>query len=581
MRLKGESTIKYLEAMVTEMNTAYAPFQALYYDIADYLCPTLPQFASTDVNLGDRRSTRIVDSTASLYAQTEQAGMMTGITSPSRPWFKLAVRDTRKTQSAAAKKALADTNQLMLTTLLLSNFYTEMMPFYENAIHFGTSVLCVEEDLTGKVIKFRTLPTGSFRLMDGPDGKVNALCFTFRYTVRNLLTEFATTDTNGDIDWSNFSKHVKQCVENQAYDEVIEVRQVVCPNPDYMPGAKLAKDKKFWSYYYEVGENTRQQEDVFLKKSGYDLFPFLAFRWKRNPGDIYATNCPAIMALSDVKQLQAMEETKLIVNELQAKPPTIAPSSLEAKGVNAFPGGITYVDETNQGGLRPLYEFKPNLADHEVSTARIRDRLARAFHVHLFQTISQADELQTGKMTATEVRAREQESMRQLGPVLEQLNDSVFAPLIDILFEYLHKQGLLPQFPPEMQGEDLKIEYISIMAQAQLLEGLVSNERFLGIVQQVAQFDNQVLDVVNSDSIIRDVASILSINPNSTNPQDETDALRKKRSALVEAQQRAATIQQAGQGIAGLASAVPEEGSVLEQQMAQLQAAGITQGGGA
>jgi len=478
-------------------------------------------------------------------------------------------------ESAAVKQALSSSNQLMLTTLLLSNFYTEMMQFYDVAIHFGTAVLYVEEDLSGKVIKFKTLPTGSYRLMDDKDGKACGLSFTRNYRLRELLQEFATYDKDGEIDWSNFSSRVKTAWEGQQDDELFKVRHIICPNPEFVFGSKLAKDKKWWSYYYEVDGSKEQEKEKFLKKSGFDYFPFLAFRWKRNPGDVYATSCPGIMALSDCKQLQAMEETKLAINELQAKPPVIAPKSLESSGVSMLPGGVTYTDSDNSAGVRPLFEFKINLADHEVATSRIRDRLARTFHVHLFQSISQADELQSGKMTATEVKARQQEAMRQLGPVLEQLNDAIFAPLIDILFNFLAKQGQLPKFPPEMQGQDLKIEYISIMAQAQLLEGLAGLERFLAITKDVAQFDQQVLDVVNTDYIMRNVARVLSLEPASTHPEDEVSALRQKRAALVENQQRAATLQQAAQGVGSLAQASPQPGSMLEKQLAQLQAAGM------
>lgn len=583
-RFKNESLLRYLDATVSEMDSIYGAFESLYYDLADYLCPTLPQFASTDINLGDRRSTQIIDSTASLYAQGEKAGMMSSITSPSRPWFRLAIRDAKYNENAAIKTWLSEVNTKMLTTLLLSNFYTEMMSFYDSAIYFGTAVLYIEEDLTGKVVNFKTLPIGSYRLADDNKGRANILSRTMRYTLRQLMQEFAKTDKDGEIDWSIFSSRVKDAYEMGKDGEVFEVRHIVCPNPSFHAGSKLAKDKRWISYYWEVGNTSvdgKPEEDRFLKTSGYDYFPFLVFRWNRNPGDVYATDCPGITALSDCKQLQAMEQKRLLAVEKGIDPPMVAPPGLEAGGINLMPGGITYADGDNTSSVRPLMEVRINLADMENSQIRVRDRLARAFHVDLFRSISQFDEIQQGKMTATEVKARQQEGMRQLGPVLEQLNDSVFGPMIDILFKFHVSQDVLPPPPAEIQGLDLKVEYISIMAQAQQLESLAGLERFLGIITQVATFDQQVLDVANPDFIVREISRVLSLPPQTVNPDDEVKALRMKRSALVEAQQKAATLQQASQGLAGLAQTGTGEGSMLEQQIRQLQSAGLMTPAGA
>lgn len=574
-RFKDESIIDYLEAQRRDMDSTYAPFESIYYDIADYCCPTLPQFSSTDINLGDRRSEKIVDNTATLYAQEEQAGMMSSITSPSRPWVKMAMLDERKGSSSATKKYLADVDHLIHTALIMSNFYPEIMKFYENAIHFGTAVINIQEDLGGKVAHFTCLPTGSYRLMDDVRNRANGISFKWRYSTRQLLEEFATVDKNGDIDWSNFSDSVKTAWEGKNDQATFEVVHMVVPNPDYVPGSKISSDKKWWSYYYELeGHKDTDAKDRFLRKSGFDDFDFYAFRWGRNSGDTYATKCPSINALSDIKQLQAMEEKKLLAIEKQVDPPVVAPNSLEGGGVNLLPGGVTYADTDNTASVRPLFEVGLRLNDLDLTMTRVRDRIARAYSAHLFRSISQFDEIQSGKMTATEVRIRQQEGMRQLGPVLEQLNNDVLGPLINRLFEFLAKQGLLPEPPAEIQGAELKIEYISIMAQAQSMESLAGIERLSAFVQSIAPTDQQVLDTIDNDFLVREYAKVLSL-PHAARAEQEVDQLRLKRAQMVEAQQKAATLQQASQGLASLAQTpASEEQSLLDQQMGQLQEAG-------
>ncbi|WP_458048148.1 portal protein, partial [Klebsiella pneumoniae] len=62
-------------------------------ELSDFINPRGSRFLVTDVNRDDRRNTKIVDPTATLAARTLSSGMMSWITSPARPWFKLATPD--------------------------------------------------------------------------------------------------------------------------------------------------------------------------------------------------------------------------------------------------------------------------------------------------------------------------------------------------------------------------------------------------------------------------------------------------------------------------------------------------------
>src|SRR5690606_36004887 len=93
------------------------------------------------------------------------------------------------------------------------------------------------------------------------------------------------------------------------------------------------------------------------------------------------------------------------------------------------------------------------------------------------------------EMTAREVSERHDEKLLMLGPVLERVNDEVLDPLIDRTFAIMNRRGLLPPPPAELQGEQLKVEYISILHQAQKLVGTVGMERFMSVVGAAGQID--------------------------------------------------------------------------------------------
>jgi hypothetical protein len=55
------------------------------------------------------------------------------------------------------------------------------------------------------------------------------------------------------------------------------------------PVAIYAKHKPFTDCYFEMNAN----DDVFLRESGFDEFPVMAFRWEVCAGDVYGTIAPA------------------------------------------------------------------------------------------------------------------------------------------------------------------------------------------------------------------------------------------------------------------------------------------------
>jgi hypothetical protein len=208
----------------------------------------------------------------------------------------------------------------------------------------------------------------------------------------------------------------------------------------------------------------------------------------------------------------------------------------------------------------PAQDINPStLAQFEEKQRALRERINRAFFVDLFRQMTASDEVQAGTRTATEVRLAQQESMRIMGPVLEILNDSVFTPMVANLFYIMREQGLLPEPPEELMAPakkvkdqedgstrevqdsnlELKVEYISIMAQALKLEGLGAVERFLSVIGAVYTFDQSVIHKIKTGNLIDQVAKILSVPPDMVATDEEYAGI------MADIQQKAAEAQQA------------------------------------
>lgn len=105
-------------------------------------------------------------------------------------------------------------------------------------------------------------------------------------------------------------------------------------------------------------------------------------------------------------------------------------------------------------------------------------------------------------MTAREVIERTQEKLQQLGPVVERLQFEFLSPIIERVYNILDRAGIFPPIEdPDMQeilnGEEIKIEYISPLAQAQKMSGLVNIEQAYAFVMQLAQGDPNILHKFN------------------------------------------------------------------------------------
>src|SRR5688572_17893259 len=81
-------------------------FQLHWRELNDYIMPRRGRFTLSDRGKGERRSSKIIDSTATFAARTLSAGMMSGITSPARPWFRLGTPDPDLSEHASDKQWL-------------------------------------------------------------------------------------------------------------------------------------------------------------------------------------------------------------------------------------------------------------------------------------------------------------------------------------------------------------------------------------------------------------------------------------------------------------------------------------------
>jgi len=568
-----------LELLRSQLENERVTFLPQWRDLADFILPRRSRFFVTDTNKGDRRNLKILDSTATMAARTMRAGMMSGVTSPARPWFKLSLADPELAEQSDVKRWLDYVSNRMGTSFLRSNLYNVLPTVYGDLGNFGTGCMLIEEDFDGDIMRCYPFPIGSYMISQNEKLKVDTFYREFRMTVRQVVAKFGMMP-DGKIDWSKFSQHVKNMYDQNLLEAWVDVAHCIMPNADYDARKPLSKFKKFISIYYERGQLgsgtvylTDIDNNVYLSIKGYDYFPVLAPRWEVTGEDVYGTDCPGMVALGDVKQLQTGEKRALQAIEKMINPPMTGPTSLRNSKASILPGDITYVDNRDgQSGFRAAHEINFNLQALEVKQEQVRSRIQRAFFEDLFLMLAQSDRRQ---ITAREIEERHEEKLLALGPVLEQLNQDLLDPLIDIAFDFHVRQGLIPPPPEALQGMELKVEYISIMAQAQKLVGIGAVERFAGFVGQMAQFNPDVMDKLDMDQAIDVYGDITSVPVSIIRTDEAVAEIRATRAQAAQQQKQMEMMSQGASAARDLSQAKLTDDSALSALLSGPEAGAI------
>ena len=100
MKIDGEFH-KLLCQTMSELEKDRLPFWNLWRELADFFLPKRYVWLQSDKErrVRNAKNPNILDGTGTAAARVLAAGMMNGITSPSRPWFSLRVPVSPRTRT--------------------------------------------------------------------------------------------------------------------------------------------------------------------------------------------------------------------------------------------------------------------------------------------------------------------------------------------------------------------------------------------------------------------------------------------------------------------------------------------------
>lgn len=482
-----------------------------WHSIADYSgYGEVPSLMTTAGGKQRPRMRQLMDSHPILAFRTVQAGMYSGLSSPNRPWLRFKFVDDELNDYQAGAIWIDQLERLIYAMFDASNFYQSARQNYGEMARFGPAAGIMTEHWR-EIAPTMPLPIGSFWLGFDDAFKVDTLMRHMPLTVDQVVKQFVGRP-GGNYDWGTVDLKVKERWDNSDYGAIVDCWQLI------EPGAGGRFESTIW-------DANDDRKDKVLEAKGYAEQPFWAPRWDDRGIGGYGRGV-GHDAMADMRELHMQAKRKRELTDLLAKPPTVGP----AKDLDMRPGAHTHVaDMSTVQAAKPIYEVNYGAIQAvREDILSIKESIDRLTYADLFMAITNMPGVQPRNVE--ELLKRDEEKLTQIGPVVEMVNDDMLPKAVERMLGIARRGGLIPPAPEELQGKELKLEFVSVLAQAQKMLGLSTTERVVGFVGSLGSiFGPQVLDKIDPDAIIDDYADRANLPAKAVRDQRAVDEMRASR----------------------------------------------------
>lgn len=466
--------------------------QPHWEEIRDYIAPdSYEDPATSQANDGARRDSAIVNNTPTLALEVAVSGLFNGTCDPTERWFDLEAVDPELNKSHAVRVYCEAVTDSLFSELNRSNFYKLVSEDFRSLLGFGTCATVMEEVWEGDaIINFQAMPIGSYFVANNTRREVNEIARDLRMSAAQMVDKF------GDNVSQQVADAAKEVSSAQREFPVVHlVYQNIRWNP--MQDA-LSESKPYSSCYYEP--SNPDGKDTMLEEKGFTAFPVACARWNTTGANPWGFGCGRT-SIGDCRALMAMEIDAATATELGVKPPLLVPSGMTGQPVSLIPGALTYSpDAASDQGVKPLIQVSHDLSHSTQKIQEHESRIERAFYNDIFLMIANDE---GGKMTATEINERAAEKRLALTPIL-RVGEEYHKPILRFLYLLAGRRGRLPEPPPELEGQEIKLTLKSVLFAAAELQRSVATRSCVANAVQVGESVPSVLKIMKWDKIIRD-----------------------------------------------------------------------------
>jgi len=505
---RAQQIISYFE----DLKNARSNWENHWQEIADH---SLGRRDFTVVREpGRQRQQKIYDTTSRDSNNLLAAALHALLTNPSTSWFDLTFENADLNEDDESTRWLSTVRDRMLAAFRRpeSAFTTQMHEVYSDITGFGTAGMFVADE-PGFGPRFNARPLQELFIDEDSTGRIGVVMRKFKMQAWRAVDQFG-------------AKQVPRAAEqaekrpNTEGEYLHIVRRRDLPLPGKINSAGMPWESLYLSF---------NDKDI-ISEGGFWENPYMVARWSKDPGEIFGRG-PGIDSLPDQKMLNAIWRTFIRNIEKAVDPPLLVDDDGVMPGSQLRVTPSAQITVRNDGGSREPVRYLESRAQLNLAPEIIETRarkIEKAYHSEIIQAF------QDPRMTATQVIELARLSQRILSPVLGRMQVEILEPMVERVFGVLLRSGKLPDPPEVIQGEDIKIEYVSPVARAQKAsEAQAIIDTFLATAQ-MAQADPSVLDNFDLDEAARRIAAGNGIPVQIIRSKDNVIQIRRVQAKLMQ-----------------------------------------------
>ena len=311
---------------------------------------------------------------------------------------------------------------------------------------------------------------------------VNGMYYHRKLTPKQIADEYGE---------ENLPDKIKERLNNPSMagqhgpSNTFSVVHSVTDNPDYNPQNPNKLKKRYISKHFLL---TDGEEHGFLRKGGYDTFPYAVVRDTHAPDEIYGRG-KLQKVLSEIKLLNQIKKTYIQAGHNNAAPTLLMRDDSSLNPAHIVPEGIAVGGLDSNG--RPTVMALDRGSRVEIAEALMQeenDIIDRVFHLNLYvSSIAQNRD----RVTATEITARIQEQVRIIGPQASRDESEFLGPMVERELDVLGSWGLLPEI--EDEEVEFNVMYRGSLSLAQKSDQVIGANRTAEAILNAAQADPTII----------------------------------------------------------------------------------------
>ena len=478
------------------------------------LMSTLPFRA----NSGNKKMTnKVLASSPALYKKALTSTMWSTMMNPGNKWFGMQIGDPDRRKLHAVKLWQDRVSAVVLASFgpNVSSFYPSSLQVIADCVGIGNAANYDEVVPHERKFLDVTIPMAEIVFSIDAWGQVVEVVRKFSWKAKQAAGEFGL---------ENLPEKIREAVDKNSNDDFIFYHHVQ-KNTNFKGGYLGAKGKRWISTYgTEIGR-------AVVRESGYMEMPFHTPRLDVETGQTYGTGFGHV-ALPNSRVLNRMKDANLRSAQFAASPTLLAPDK-DGWPLNGQrrPDGVLYGGMVNGRRQVDVLDTTRGTGLSLEMQQKEAQEIAEIFMYTLSSMVGR-----TGVSTMESMERQEQYA-RLMAPYMGRIQEEYLVRKISRRFNMLWRAGQIPPPPPEAEGQQLDVKYLSAASMAQKATEGVAALRVVNDLTPLAQVKPRLLDRINEDELAELLLEARGAPATILHSRDEADQMAAQRAQAEQAQQ--------------------------------------------